>query len=107
MENHGNITKSQRIKVNTKGGLLAAFECAKAPLNPKATVRVEQNWYWSIPKYTILLPAGECAYLNTNIILERKTGITEFNLTYADKNIGKINKAKAAIRKIPAKDLLS
>lgn len=86
--------KAQRIKVNTKGGLLAAFECAKDYCGP------------------------------TNIELKRFSGETIFNIKPGEYNSKDkvfpyyrcwsqkvwnsfINKAKSKIRKIPAKELLN
>lgn len=73
--------KAQSIRVSTKGGLIAAFECHKDSL------------------------------YQTEITLVRQTGITKFwmpamiNCDLITHNKA-INKLKAKVRKIPAKELL-
>ena len=78
--------KSQRIKVNTKGGLLAAFECAK------------------------MYGYFEKSAPDTIITLTRKTGESRY-IIYGELQHWAghkyIRKAQTNVRKIPAKELLA
>jgi len=91
--------KKQRIRVNTKGGLLAAFECARCPID--SVVRSES-------------PTEDFCIIDTEITLERRTGITIYDVKWSPELtsgmfIGdiRINSAKREIRKIPARGLLA
>lgn len=76
--------RTQKITVNTKGGLIAALECAKDYLGP------------------------------TDIRLNRKHGVTFYKLrpntsgykTYADDYIKGLNTMRKRLRRMKAKDLL-
>ena len=72
----------QKIKVNTKGGLLSAFECAKSVHMPTIIILVTKS------KEIIFV-----LHYSKSIL-----SILEYNKS--------IERAKRNIRRIPAKDLL-
>ena len=88
--------KEQRIRVNTKGGLLTAFECCKD--------------FCGITNIILVRSTGESEYIiryNFDVLILNISKIHVTSEEVFNKWVQWINKAKSKIRKIPAKELLS
>lgn len=94
--------KVQKIKVNTKGGLLAAIECARGVLLSDTEIALHRK-----SGVTALTIHPTVMVLVRNDTAEERNKTANVNISRVNSHSRLIDKIKSKIRQISAQELLS